>query len=91
MNIGAWLWAVFVSLDQMVNTLTGPVLNRWLEPEFLFGYPDETLSSVLGKNVRRRACRFCTWVCALLQRLDPNHCAKSIEDDEGNRDPSINK
>lgn len=85
MKLQPWLWGVLVSLDQLINTVMGPVLNWALRPKFRFGYPDETLSSVLGKNVRARACRFCDWVCHLLHRLDPNHCAKSIEDDEGNR------
>jgi len=46
------------------------------------GHEDETLSSRAGKAARegkRWACVF----CRLLDRLDPNHCEKAIEPDEG--------
>lgn len=48
-----------------------------------FGYADETISSVLGKN--KPNCVACYWVCRGLHLLDPDHCHKSIESDEGSR------
>lgn len=57
-----------VAHDQAANAATG-------------GDPDETISSRIGK--RRKRCRVCGWLCAFLDRLDPKHCANSIEEDEG--------
>ena len=74
---------MLVWIDQGANTLLGPLLNKALDPLHLFGDEDETLSSVFGKNVRDGACRGCGLMCRMLHLLDPNHCQKSIEDDEG--------
>lgn len=59
---------LLVAHDQAGNALIG-------------GDPDETISSVLGK--RRNTCRVCGWLCQFLHRIDPRHCANSIEPDEG--------
>jgi hypothetical protein len=45
------------------------------------GDPDETLSSRMGKS----QCRVCRLICRLLHFLEPKHCEKSIELDEGSR------
>lgn len=79
----AWLWNILLWIDQGLNVVFAPVLNRLLRPRFRFGSPDETLSSVFGKNVRSGTCRFCHWICRVLHYFDPNHCAKNIEEDEG--------
>lgn len=80
----AWFWRVLLSVDQFANVLLSPLLNLLLHPDNpdKFGYEDETLSSVFGKN--RARCPACYWVCRALHRLDPGHCDKSIEQiDEG--------
>lgn len=59
---------VLVSLDQLGNTIAG-------------GDPDETISSRAGKNNGK--ARWATWLCKLLNFLDPGHCDKAIEPDEG--------
>jgi hypothetical protein len=62
---------VAVALDQSANAA-------------LHGDPDETISSRAGKA--RRACR--PWgciLCGILDRIDTNHCASSIEEDRGVR------
>lgn len=66
--IRLYLFNVLVAIDQLVNTLAG-------------GDPDETISSRAAK--RRASCRFCRALCRLLDRVDPGHCNKSIEPDEG--------
>lgn len=66
--IKRYIWNVLVSVDQLANTL-------------LAGDPDETLSSRMGKRVP--GCRVCTFLCFWLDKLDPRHCHKSIERDEG--------
>ncbi len=59
---------LLISIDQFVNTVLG-------------GYPDETLSSRMGKH---QNCLICRFVCKLLDIVDKDHCKKSIEHDEGN-------
>lgn len=59
---------IFISLDQLGNTL-------------LFGDPDETISSRVGKNyhdtIFEKFINFIFWV------KTENHCGESIEIDEG--------
>ena len=58
---------VLISFDQLGNTL-------WL------GDPDETISSRAGKG------KMGLWgkmLCYILDKIDENHCIKSIELDEG--------
>lgn len=50
----------------------------------LFGFPDETLSSVYGKNKRYNTLtKFGSFWAKLLNKIDKNHVEKSIEEDEG--------
>ena len=77
-----WIWRVLVGIDQLLNAFFGPALNRVFGTR-RFGDPDETLSSVFGKEVvsgNRRARFVCRW----LNWFDRDHCEKSIEKDEGN-------
>lgn len=66
-----YFWNVLVSLDQLVNTI-------------LFGDPDETISSRLGKRARRGE-KFAVFICKILNFFDKCHCEKSIESDEGKK------
>ena len=77
-----YLWNILVSIDQLFNVLLSPVMNIALNPVAKFGNPDETLSSVFGKNIEQGACRGCMIICKFLHGIDPNHCNKSIERDE---------
>jgi len=79
-----WIWNILIGLDQMANVIFSPILNWTLKPDYKFGYPDETLSSVFGKNTRSGNCKFCYYVCRCLHWFDEGHCAKNIEEDEGN-------
>jgi hypothetical protein len=63
-----YLWNFLVSLDQLLNTI-------------LIGDPDETISSRCGKA--EKDCRFCNWLCRVLDWFDPGHCERVIEYDEG--------
>jgi len=67
-KIGRYLLNWLIWIDQGLNTALG-------------GDPDETLSSRLGKH--RARCRLCDWLCRVLDRIDPGHCADAIEADEG--------
>ena len=62
-------WTLAVAHDQLANAAFG-------------GHEDETLSSRAGKAAREGK-RWACVLCRLLNRLDPNHCEKSIEYDEG--------
>jgi hypothetical protein len=73
-----YLMRLLVSLDQHINTIFG-------------GYPDETISSRLGKlKVRRKGkLRWRDWFGLakpldwVLDKIDPNHSIDAIEHDEG--------
>lgn len=75
-----YFWNFLIALDQFLNALTG-------------GDPDETISSRLGKARRGdygAVYKFATaplrWFVDLAARVifgQSDHCAKSIEEDEG--------
>ena len=62
-------WSLAVAYDQLANAAFG-------------GDPDETISSRAGKAARRGQ-RWGCLLCRLLTRIDPDHCEKSLEPDEG--------
>lgn len=66
----SYFWNLLIALDQFANTAIG-------------GDPDETISSRFGRAIREGRCRGCRLVCRVLHWLDPNHCDKSVEGDEG--------
>ena len=57
-----------IGFDQLASSMTG-------------GDPDETISSRMGKS--RDGCLLCAGLCWLLHLLDPGHCERAIEQDEG--------
>lgn len=57
---------VFVGADQTLNAAIG-------------GSEDESISSRAGRGARLGIYRWCL-LCRLLDRIDPGHCEKSIED-----------
>ena len=76
-----WLFDVLIAIDQLANVVFKWPLN-WLFGVKGFGYPDETISSVLGKHYH--VCPLCRWVCKWLSRvLGEAHCRRAIEADEG--------
>lgn len=70
-------------ISQFLNVVFGPILNIIFSGSNKFGDPDETMSSVLGKNIRDNNCVLCNFVCFFLRLIDKGHCKKSIENDEG--------
>ena len=69
MTLRKWIFNILVGIDQLGNAISG-------------GDPDETISSrsakaeFQGKWWGKAMCRF-------LNVIDPGHCPKSIEEDEG--------
>ena len=64
-------WRLAVSYDQLANTAFG-------------GDEDETISSRAAK-ARMKGKRWGCALCRFLDWLDTNHCANSLEPDEGER------
>lgn len=77
-----------ISLDQFGNVSMAGLFNMILitnKSENLFGNPDETISSVLGKNkLNHTLAPLGIALDSLLNRLDNNHSINSIEKDENN-------
>ena len=69
-KLKGYFWNNLVSTDQLFNTI-------------LFGDPDETLSSRMGKSISENKCILCKFICGILNIFDSQHCKKSIESDEG--------
>lgn len=67
-------WRLAVSYDQLANTAFG-------------GDEDETISSRAYKAMLKRR-RWGCLLCRLLDRIDPDHCRKSVEPDEGDKIPA---
>ena len=64
-----YFWNLLIAVDQLANAL-------------IAGDPDETISSRAAKRQHRR---FWRWLGYVLEWIDPNHLAKSLEKDEGGR------
>lgn len=83
-----WLLNTLIGLDQLANALFGPLFNLAFgvpKGASRFGYPDETISSVLGKlQANQQGNAAARFLMRFLNRIDKNHCAKSVEADEGN-------
>ena len=75
-----------ISLDQFGNVAMGSFFNSILTTDnrpHLFGDPDETISSVLGKNkLNNSLSTLGNTLDSILNSLDDNHSINSIEDGE---------
>lgn len=62
-----YIWNILIALDQLGNVLTG-------------GFPDETMSSRMGKILaKHEKCPVCNFLCKLLNYIQKDHCHKAIE------------
>ena len=78
-----WLYNVAYSLDQFANAFLYPLFNMLMgNNSYPFGNPDETISSVMGKNIKAGHCRGCYYICRILNLFQSRHCERSIEEDE---------
>tara|TARA_R110000796_G_scaffold1673_5_gene6984 strand:- start:2398 stop:2769 length:372 start_codon:yes stop_codon:yes gene_type:complete len=82
-RINEYFFNLAISMDQFGNTTCKELLNDALikhSSPHKFGHPDETVSSVLGKNKREgtllKTGRALDWS---LDKLDDNHSINSIE------------
>lgn len=67
-NIRKSGWLFLQALDKLANAA-------------LAGDPDEYISSRMGKALKR--CAMCRLICKTIHPIDPNHCIKNIQSDEG--------
>lgn len=81
-RLGKYYFNVAFSIDQLGNVVCMDLFNHTLikrRSEHLFGDPDETISSVLGKNKEKETL---TWVGRILVRIlnciDPGHVEDSV-------------
>lgn len=75
------------SIDQFGNVIASELFNDVLIKKggYKFGNPDETISSVMGKNYRDNTLTSAGKVLrVVLDTIDENHCLNSIESDETN-------
>jgi hypothetical protein len=79
-------YKVAYGIDQLGNVVGAPVFNIILIKKngYKFGNPDETISSVLGKNYRDNTLRDLGFIISHLLGVDKLHVIKSIEEDEKN-------
>jgi len=73
---------IMTSIDQHWNVICSPVLNLFVRTKHRFGDPDETASSVVGKNLRDTndaEWRYIEFVASWLLEGGKPHCIPSIE------------
>lgn len=69
---GLWfyLWNLFIAADITLNAI-------------LLGDPNETISSRAARAMLRNQPWWARLVCTVTAWVDPGHCPKSLEPDEG--------
>lgn len=79
-----YYWNIALSLDQLGNVVMSGLFNAVLISKYsedLFGDPDETISSVLGKNQKAGTLSMHGWILNyILNKIEKDHTIKSIED-----------
>jgi len=78
-----WAGRTMTSIDQHWNVICAPILNRFVKTQHRFGDPDETASSVVGKNLRDTGDLEWVWiefVASWLLEGGKPHCIPSIEE-----------
>ena len=67
--LSKWFWNILIAIDQLGNAIFA-------------GDPQETISSRAGK-ARNEDKKWGKVLCPVLDWLDPDHCASSIDVTEG--------
>lgn len=82
MNKGfkGYIGGVGDAISQLGNASLYPLLNLMVAPGgHPFGNVDETMSSVMGKNIQSGTCLLCKYICKVLSLFDNQHCKDAIE------------
>lgn len=94
-TFNSWQHTLAISEDQYGNVLGQHLFNDVLITKYSkdkFGNPDETISSVLGKNKKAGTLtRLGKILSAILNWFDPNHVEKAIDLTESNYAKSRNR
>lgn len=75
-KVKRYIWNLLIALDDLANAI-------------LMGDPQETMSSRMGKHLAKHDCPFCNFMCKLLNKIQKDHCVKSIELDRGKDDLTL--
>ena len=82
MTMNTYFYSMAFALDKFGNVLIAPMFNTIMivtAPQFLlFGNPNETISSCLGRNdMHGNLSWLGSCLCCLLNLIDENHCEKA--------------
>ena len=81
-GLGKYCLEIAISIDQLGNVIMQHLLNAlWITKQgYKFGNRDETISSVLGKNLQMNTLTgFGNLIERILDLIDPNHALNSID------------
>lgn len=81
-GLGSFFLEIALSIDQLGNVVMQHLLNLlWIKKNgYKFGNPDETVSSVIGKNLKNKSLSsFGQVISNILDKIDPNHSLNSID------------
>jgi hypothetical protein len=84
-KVSEYFLNIAIGIDQLGNVICQGLFNDILikKEGFKFGNPDETISSVLGRNYKTNTLTILGGLIRwILDKIEPNHCVKSIEEDE---------
>ena len=81
-GVGDYCMQMAISIDQLGNVSMQHLLNTlWITKKgYKFGNRDETISSVIGKNLQAKTLTgFGKFINSVLDFIDPNHSLNSID------------
>ena len=84
-GLNNWFFDMAVSVDQFGNVSSKAILQDTMtkKDSYKFGKPDETISSVIGKNKKQKNLSFFgKCLDFMLNLFESNHSIKAIEHDE---------
>ena len=86
-TLKVWFYRTAMSIDRFANVNAAELFNDIFIKKggYKFGHPDETISSVIGKNQRDKTLtRFGRSLRRILDKIEPNHCLDSINENVTN-------
>jgi hypothetical protein len=93
-TLSVWFWRTARAIDVFANVNGAEFFNAIfiIEGGYKFGNPQETISSVIGKNQRDKtlsiAGKILRW---MLDKVSKDHCLKSINDNATNTHKDTSK
>lgn len=84
-GVGKYFFDIAICIDQSGNVVCRKLLDAIMIKKggHRFGSPDETISSVIGKNHESNTLTWCGWcLYKLLNKIEKDHSEKAIEEDE---------